>query len=452
MIYDDENFPELPQSWMSVSVADACRTLPTPTKIQAKLYLRNGSLPVIDQGAAMIGGYTDDIATTVTSELPVIVFGDHTRVLKYVDFRFGAGADGIKVLRPESIYWPKTLFRFLQAVRLPDKGYARHFQHLRAAQIALPPFAEQKRIAEKLDSLLARVNACRERLNNVPAILRRFRQSVLVAATTGRLTAGWRIGQGLKKAEWQQATVGALIDDIEAGLNVKCAERPPEPNEKGLVKISAVTWGTFNDNESKTVLSGYVPPEKTRIHSGDFLISRANTIELVGACVITDEVTRPVYLSDKVLRLAMPEDCKHWLLFCLRSPAGRQQIESLASGNQSSMRNLSQANLRSITVPLPSPEERAEITRRVKALLDIADRLDIGLTTARSTVERLTPSLLAKAFRGELVPQDRNDEPAAELLKRLAEGRSATGVVTKNPRGRKATRPVEDEEESSVTE
>jgi type I restriction enzyme S subunit len=137
----------------------------------------------------------------------------------------------------------------------------------------------------------------------------------------------------------------------------------------------------------------------------------------------------------------MPDEYKRWLLYWLRSPLGRQQIEALATGNQLSMRNLSQANLRAITVRLPSADERKEITRRVENLLMLADRLELRQKTAMSSVDRLTPALLAKAFRGELVPQNANDEPAAELLQRLIKERSGEGETTKRARGRRALTP-----------
>jgi type I restriction enzyme S subunit len=216
--------------------------------------------------------------------------------------------------------------------------------------IPLAPLAEQKRIADKLDALLARVDGCRARLARVPAILKRFRQAVLAAATSGALTVDWREGNTLVEDEWTITSVGELIEDIEAGINFQCEERPPAHNEKGLVKISAVTWGNYDDEESKTLPIGKEVPEQTRICEGDFLISRANTLELVGACVIVHKVNRPVYLSDKVLRLVVNDKkLKRWLLYWLRSPQGRNQIESLASGNQLSMRNISQANLKNIT-------------------------------------------------------------------------------------------------------
>jgi type I restriction enzyme S subunit len=304
------------------------------------------------------------------------------------------------------------------------------FKELSGAAVAklpmlLAPFNEQKRIADKLDAVLARVDACRERLARLPAILKRFRQSVLTAAASGELTEEWRKERDRDLSSWQRSTVGALIDAIEAGVNVRCEERPPLEGERGLVKISAVTWGTYDDEESKTLPAGKLVPESTRIGVGDFLISRANTLELVGACVIVHNVTRPVFLSDKVLRLVMPDEIKPWLLYIMQSEYGRRQIERLASGNQLSMRNLSQANLRCIEVPLPPEDEREEIVRRVHELFAYADRHEARHIAACAQIERLTPALLAKAFRGELVSQDTNDEPASVLLARIRTARVA---------------------------
>lgn len=189
------------------------------------------------------------------------------------------------------------------------------------------------------------------------------------------------------------------------------------------------------DEESKTLPKSREVPEHTRIKVGDFLFSRANTIELVGACVIAEQVNRPIYLSDKVLRLVMADDIKKWMLYWLRSAAGRKQIESLASGNQLSMRNISQANLQRIYVKLPSPDERDEIVSRVERLFAFAERLEARWQAGKDLVEQLTPSLLAKAFRGELVEQDPQDEPEEVLLERIRTARSRQGEI-RNLRGK----------------
>ena len=335
----------------------------------------------------------------------------------------GRGLAAIRVYPPCD---QKYLFYYFRSIEawLAQQGTGTTFaaiggNFLRDLDVPLAPLNEQKRIADKLDRILSKVDACRERCDRIPLLLKRFRQSVLAAATSGQLTEDWREANNKNLRDWEETTVGELIDDIEAGINVRCDERPPLPHEQGLVKISAVTWGTFDDSESKTLPSDKIAPESTRIAVGDFLISRANTLELVGACVIVEQVTRPVYLSDKVLRLVMNDAYKKWLLFWLRSEKGRSQIEWLASGNQLSMRNLTQANLKSIVVRLPDKDERNELIRRVETLFAYADRLEAQYQKARTHLDLLTPALLDKAFRGELVPQDPNDEPASVLLERI---------------------------------
>jgi type I restriction enzyme S subunit len=308
---------------------------------------------------------------------------------------------------------------------------------MREIPIVLAPYSEQHRIAAKLDTTLAAVEACRQRLDGVAATLKRFRQAVLAAATSGVLTREWREERGKSLDDWAERSVGDVVTDIEAGLNVQCEERPPAVNERGLVKISAVTWGIYDEDQSKTLKSDQQVLERNRIRSGDFLISRANTIELVGSCVIVHETRRALYLSDKVLRLAMPEERKKWLLMCLRSENGRRQIEKLSSGNQLSMRNLSQKNLLSIKILLPPMGELDQIEGLSNQLFTLADQLEARLTTARKIVDRLTSALLAKAFRGELVPQDPSEEPASELLARIRAARQAdAGAGKPSRRGR----------------
>jgi type I restriction enzyme S subunit len=132
----------------------------------------------------------------------------------------------------------------------------------------------------------------------------------------------------------------------------------------------------------------------------------------------------------------MPDQLKLWLLYFLRSSNGRRQIEMLASGNQLSMRNLSQANLKSIFIQMPPDDERKEIVRRVEELFAYADRIEARYHAARARVDKLTPAILAKAFRGELVPQNPDDEPASVLLDRIRTSRAAN-VATSKPERRR---------------
>ena len=110
-------------------------------KTKQKEYLPQGSLPIVDQGQSLIGGYTDNLSMQLNCNLPVIVFGDHTRAVKYIDFPFGSGADGIKVLKPEESIYPKFLYYATQylVLRLEDRGYAGIINILRKKNLIFHP-------------------------------------------------------------------------------------------------------------------------------------------------------------------------------------------------------------------------------------------------------------------------------------------------------------------------
>lgn len=201
---------------------------------------------------------------------------------------------------------------------------------------------------------------------------------------------------------WASCQLGDLLCHIQAGKSVKCDERPPEGNEPGLVKISAVTWGEFDEIESKTLLTAEGLDERNRIRPGDLLISRANTLELVGAPVIVQKISKNLYLSDKVLRLELPESLREWALICLRSESGRAQIESLATGNQLSMRNISQDALRAIEMPLPPEAEQKRIARKLDALLAQVDAIRARIDAIPVLLKRFRQAVRVVALAGEL--------------------------------------------------
>lgn len=121
------------------------------TKTLQSDYLPAGKYPIVDQGQSLIGGYTNDATRVCKAELPVVIFGDHTKCFKFIDFPFCLGADGTKVLRPKRPVDERYLYYALQRIHIPDAGYSRHFKYLKEGKILLPTLDEQKRIAAILD-------------------------------------------------------------------------------------------------------------------------------------------------------------------------------------------------------------------------------------------------------------------------------------------------------------
>ncbi|AEH63585.1 restriction endonuclease subunit S [Zymomonas mobilis] len=328
------------------------------------------------------------------------------------------------------IVWPEPqvvetefLFLLLNDENFWEKGgSAQPFVKVRATferTINLPPLPEQRRIVAKIDSLTGKSRRARDHLDHIPRLVEKYKQAILSAAF---------------RADWPLISVGETIRAVVAGKNLRCEERPPFEHESGVVKVSAVSWGTFDARASKTLPESFTPPENTRIKAGDLLISRANTLELVGAVVIVLECPSNLFLSDKVLRLDVEDGDKPWLMWFLRSPDGRAAIEGAATGNQLSMRNLSQAALKSISMPWPAAEQREEIVSRIESAFAWIECLAADAASARKLIDHLDQSMLAKAFKGELVPQDPADEPASALLDRIRAERAA---APKAKRGRR---------------
>lgn len=120
-------------------------------KVQTAEYLASGLFPIIDQGRRQVAGYSNEESLLAADHGPVIIFGDHTRILKYVEGPFILGADGTKVLVPKIDADARYLFHYLRFVDIPSAGYSRHFKFLKEVRIPLPPVPEQRRIAAILD-------------------------------------------------------------------------------------------------------------------------------------------------------------------------------------------------------------------------------------------------------------------------------------------------------------
>ncbi|MBE4606267.1 restriction endonuclease subunit S [Vibrio navarrensis] len=288
---------------------------------------------------------------------------------------------------------------------------------LKRSPVLLPPKEQQQLIVKKLDSVFEKLGMAQSRLDKVPHLLKRFRMSVLSAAVSGELTEEWR--DATNANGWSEIKVTNIVEKIEAGKNLKCHERPPREDELGIVKISAVTWGVYDEEESKTLPDSSLFLENRRINVGDFLISRANTLELLGMPVIVHQVTKNLMLSDKVWRIVAGDADKQWLSIFLRSPEGRKQIESRATGNQESMRNIAQKAFLDIDLPMPSPEEKEAIVSIVNGLFSNADLVEKQYLVAKQRVDKLTQSILARAFRGELF------EPFTDKAERVVLPQSA---------------------------
>ncbi|MCX6033198.1 MAG: restriction endonuclease subunit S [Chloroflexi bacterium] len=344
----------------------------------------------------------------------------------------------VAVIRPgPNAVTPEWLRHFLnspeirQTIELLSSGTTRkRISRNNLGQIELPvsPLNEQKRIADKLDALLARVDACRARLDRMPLILKRFRQAVLAAATSGRLTEEWRKERDIDN--WIDVIFRDLLAKEEGAIR-------RGPFGSSIKKSFFVPTG-YKVYEQKNAIQDdpelgeyYISEEKYHelesfaVRPGDFIASCAGTIGRISQLPVTAQagVINQALMRLRVDRSVITDD---YFLLLFRSPSFQTQILEGTQG--SAMQNMASIQtIKTLQVEIPKLPEQHEIARRAEIIFTHADRLETRYRAARAQVERLTPSLLAKAFRGELVPQDPDDEPAAVLLERIRAARAKLG-------------------------
>ena len=161
-------------------------------RLKQRDYLEQGNIPVIDQGEAFIGGYTNDEGMAYKGELPVIIFGDHTRRIKLVNQPFAVGADGVKILKPKPFYRPKFFYYFMQSLEIPSRGYSRHFQFLRNFEFVKASPEDQDKVVAEIEKQFSRLDETVASLKRIQANLKRYKAAVLKAAVEGKLTEQWR--------------------------------------------------------------------------------------------------------------------------------------------------------------------------------------------------------------------------------------------------------------------
>ncbi|EPI8975292.1 restriction endonuclease subunit S [Escherichia albertii] len=312
-------------------------------------------------------------------------------------------------------------------------------QFIRDLQSPVPPLAEQKVIAEKLDTLLAQVESTKARLEQIPQILKRFRQAVLGVAVNGKLTEKWRNFEP-QHSVFKKLNFESILTELRNGLSSK-------PNESGvghpILRISSVRAGHVDQNDIRFLECSESELNRHKLQDGDLLFTRYNgSLEFVGVCGLLKKLQHQNLLyPDKLIRARLTKDAlPEYIEIFFSSPSARNAMMNCVK-TTSGQKGISGKDIKSQVVLLPPVKEQAEIVRRVEQLFAYADTIEKQVNNALARVNNLTQSILAKAFRGELTAQWRAENPelisgensAAALLEKIKAERAASG-------GKKASR------------
>ena len=380
-------------------------------KIPQKEYIKDGDIAVVDQGQDLVGGYTNDRELAFSGNLPVIIFGDHTRCIKYIDFPFAQGADGVKVLKPKPFFDAKAFYYAFQNVNIPNMGYRRHFPLFDQYTIPLPPLAEQQRIVDRIESLFVKLDEARQKAQDALDSFETRKAAILHKAFNGELTAQWRKEHGVGMESWENVSVSEICHSLKYGTAKKSSsEGTVVVIRMGNLQDGEISWDDLaysNDEEDI---------EKYKLVPGDVLFNRTNSPALVGKTSIYRGEYPAIYAGYLIkLDYDRSRVIGDYLNYSLNTVSAKEYCNSVKTDgvNQS---NINAKKIGAYIFAMPQIDEQAEIVRLLNDLLIKEQQAKEAAEGVMEQIDLIKKSILARAFRGELGTNDPGEESVEEVL------------------------------------
>lgn len=354
--------------------------------------LDDGRFPVVSQEADLVNGYWDDENGIIKADRPLVVFGDHTRVVKFVDFDFVAGADGTKVLSPCNEIDPRYFYYFLLAHPVGGLGYARHFKLLKELRVRFPKeLAEQKRIVAILDEAFEAIERAetllQEAETNATALLDKVHDLVICRFTQ----------------DAQMVPLRKVTHKIGSGATPRGGRAAYKSSGTTLVR-------SMNVYDRRFVSDGlaFITEEQSERLSAVALTSQDVLLNITGAsvarCCTSAQVPLPARVNQHVLilRPALDRLLPEFLCSLLTSPRFKSQLLGIGEGAGSTRQAITKGQMEAFGVPVPSMGHQREACQQFSAVEASLQALTASRDQKRDLLEALREQILTHAFAGKL--------------------------------------------------
>ena len=396
---------EIPAHWKILPFMYCLEKVKTgkKTSIPKMDYQESGEFPVIDQGASFIAGWTDLIDSVISDNLPVVIFGDHTRIFKYVDFPFALGADGTQLLYPnDDILNPRFFYYALLNLIIPNEGYSRHYKYLREFSVACPALPTQTQIANFLDRKTEQIDELIRIKERRIELLQEQRTALINQAVTTGLDPNVEMKSsgvewiGEIPAHWESKRLGHVSTIFKGGTPKRNVDRYFQGD---------LPWARPVDI---TALRGALYIHDTEIHISEEALGNsgarrlpAGTVLLTSRATIgeTAIATVPMATNQGFANFVCNKQLLNiYLAYYLR--AIKELLISLGSG--STFLEVTKGTLVGVGIPLPSLSEQKQI---VNFLDSKTEQIDDLIATEQRKIELLREyrqSLISEAVTGKI--------------------------------------------------
>ena len=390
---------------------------PVPTYIP-----NTGKLRTCKKEDVLIARYGASIGRIVTGEE-----GAYNVALAKVNIPEVMNKNFVKWLLKSHIFQNKIV----SFQRTAQSGFNK--DDLSSIKVPLPPLKEQQRIVAKLDTVFTHLDRLKTRLANIPTLLKHFRQAILTQAVTGKLTQEWRKGRELE--DWEQTNLEKLILFAGNGLS----KRSGNGDNLRVLRLADFKNGNRITGNEREIQLTEKEKIKYTLNNGDILIIRVNgSVDLAGLFILYEEKGIKEAFCDHFIRLTVDSDkiLPLYLTYVSNNGKGRLYLKNSLS-TSAGQNTINQKSVKGLLIDLPSKKEQIEIVKRVENLFAKADKIETQYLQLKEKIDSLPQAILAKAFKGELVPQLPTDGDAKELLAEIQKLKEAALSSKPSLRGTK---------------
>lgn len=342
-------------------------------KIPQSEFMPAGSLAVVDQGRSLIAGFTNDETAAVKAATPLIVFGDHTRAIKYINFPFAMGADGVKVLQVQEGFDPKFVFHYLRSRDVPSAGYSRHFKFLKEIAVPRPPLSEQRRIAAILDH----ADTLRAKRRQVLTHLDALAESIFNDMFDGDLPC-------VPLGDLAETRLGKMLD----------AKKQTGEHLRPYLRNANVQWFRFDLADLLKMDFNEKERSSLSLENGDILICEGGQ---PGRSAIWRGELEECYFQKALHRVRLGSALEpEYFVRMMKRTVDTNGLKDFVTS--STIAHLTGEKLRTLPIPVPPLHLQREFAARIA---QVAHQHDATLGACAS-VDNLFASLHSRAFRGEL--------------------------------------------------
>lgn len=375
-------------TWQTKKLEDVIDKVVYTKKIHRKRFLSSGKYPIISQEQDFINGYWDNEKDVFKVKKPVSIFGDHTQVLKYIDFDFALGADGVKILQSKPFLDSKYFHYSLQNVNLKSLGYARHFRLLKDADIVYPEsLGEQKRIVRKLDEVFDNVTKAKEKseknLQNSKELFESYLQTVF--ANPGK--------------NWEEKKLGEVCGFVRGPFGGSLKKSIFKKEGYVVYEQQHAIYNQFSDVRYFIDEKKFNEMKRFELKSGDLIMSCSGTM---GKIAIAPEGIKKGIINQALLKLS-PHDglYNEFLKYWMESSVFQDDLKNYTKG--AAIKNVVSVKiLKEIKILVPKILEQKAIVKKIKFFSAETERLKKIYEQKLADLEELKKSILSKAFHAEL--------------------------------------------------